>query len=159
MLFDEKEKQGLSKGAMALIFCFLAVVVAALACGGAYTAIQQARLSAAKASLGQIESVFFLAGAKAEESGLAAPAGSFDHLLKSYDEASEASLTPYEKYVLGAMLDNFGTARDFDFALSRYQDGAGMHTRILFFPVRGRTNTATDRYYLMVDGKILENNM
>ncbi len=157
MPVDEKEKHVWSVGIVTLVFACLLVVTVSLCSGAAYTAIQQARLSAAKASLGQIESVFYLAEAKAAQSGFTAPEGSYDHLLKSYDETGDTPLTQYEKYVLGAMLDTFGPNRDFDFALSRYQDGAGMHTRILYFPVRAHTNTGADRYYMMVDGKISEN--
>lgn len=153
----EKEKHSWSISVITLVFACLLVVVISFTSGAAYTAIQNARLSAAKASLGQIESVFYLAEIKAGQSGLTPPEGSYDHLLKSYDEAGDTPLTQYEKYVLGAMLDTFGANRDFDFALSRYQDGAGMHTRILYFPVRGYTNTGADRYYMMVDGKIMEN--
>lgn len=149
----EKEKKELSLAWLVAMVC-TAVVVLALCSGAAYTAVQQARLTAAKASIGQIEAVLLLAEEKAERDGLGAPPETYGSMLKSYDGEFKTDLTPYENYVLNAMLDSFGSGRDFDFAVTRYQDGAGIHTQIYFFPSRGKTDTRLDRHYVMLDGKV-----
>lgn len=138
-----------------VVVCALAVVFT-LACGAAYSGIQQARLTAAKASLGQIESVFYLAERMAADDGLRAP-GAYENVLRSYESSEEgAELSEYEKAVRGYMLDYFGTGREFDFAVTRYGDAGNTHVQVYFFPTRGRTNIGSDRYYVAVDGNIVE---
>lgn len=143
-------------GVWVLILLCLIVVVFTFACGAAYTGIQEARHSAAKASLGHIESVFLLAEARAREQGLTPPEGSYENLLKSYDEADSAALPEYEKFVLNAMLESFGPGRDFDFAVERYQDGPGMRTTIYYFPTKGRTNLGSDQHFILSNGQLLQ---
>lgn len=134
-----------------------AVVIFAICGGAAYTAVQQARLTAAKASIGQIEAVLLLAEEKSLQDGLGPVPEAYENLIKSYDGAAAANLTPYENYILNAMLDSFGPNREFDFAVTRYQDSAGQHLQIYYFPQRGRTDLKIDRYYVMYDGKVSGN--
>lgn len=152
------DRQNLPLAVWVLVVLCLAVVIFALCGGAAYTGIQQARLSAAKASIGQIEAVLYLAEEKAQQDGYGAPPASFENLLKSYDDASGIILSPYEDYVLKAMLESFGPNRDFDFAITRYEDGAGVHTQVYYFPDKGKTDTRKDRYYLLKGGVVTEEN-
>ncbi|MGD9560392.1 MAG: hypothetical protein AB7V55_07290 [Oscillospiraceae bacterium] len=142
---------------VAALLC-VSIVIFTLCSGAAYASVRQANMTAAKASIGQVEAVLNLAQCKAEADGLGAPATSFSTLIKSYDEAGAAVLPEYERYVLSAMLESFGPARDFDFAFSRFEDGAGVHTQVYFFPTRGKTDIKADRYYLFSAGVLSENN-
>lgn len=136
----------------------VATIIFAICGGAAFASIRQARLTAAQASCGQIEAVLFLAEIKAEQNGLGTRPSTFSDLLKSYDTAAETALSPYERFVLQAMMESFGSHRSFDFAVTRFEDGAGVHTQIYLFPVRGRTDVRRDRYYLMADGLVTEYN-
>lgn len=136
-----------------ILVCTSAVIIA-LAAGTAHTGISRARLSAAKASLGHIESVYVLADAAAADNSLRPEAGGAESLIRSYENDSSASA--YEQYVLQVMLEAFGSGRDFDFAVSRFEDASGLHTSILYFPAKGRTNVRKDSYYLMLDGVLVE---
>lgn len=151
---EEQRENNLPVGVWLLILLCAVVVVAAFAGGAAYTGVSQARHVAAKASLGQIESTFLMADRAAADEGLKPPGDGAESLIRSYDTTGGG--TAYEQYVQSAMLDAFGAARDFDFAVSRFEDAAGQHTRILYFPVAGRTDTGRDPYYLMLDGAILD---
>ncbi len=146
----------LPRNAWLLILVCAVAVVFALTGGAAYAGIGQARMAAAKASLGQIESTFLMAEQAAAAENLAPPADGVESLLQSY--ASEGELNAYEQFTLNAMLDAFGPERDFDFAISRFADAAGIHTSILYFPTKGRTNIQKDRYYSMVDNNVTEHN-
>lgn len=137
-----------------LIFACALVVIFAFISGAAYTSVQQARRTAAEASLGQIEAVLALAEKTAEESGLGTPPESYQNLLKSYDTGGNAALPPYERFILNYMMEYFGGARGFDFAVARYLEG----TEIYFFPVKGATNTQTNKYYLLKGGNVTEGN-
>ena len=148
----------MSTGMWILVLVCTGAIILALTSGAAYTGISNARLSAAKASCGQIESVFLLAEKTAQGSGLRPKAENTDNLLKSYEDTEGAALSEYEKFVLDYMLETFGPSRDFDFAVKRFEDGTGVHTQIYYFPVKGRTNLSNDRYYVTTDGKISENN-
>ena len=158
MADEQKKASQPGIGVWLLVIVSIALVIFTLACGAAYTGISSARLTAAKASAGQIESVFLLAEKEAEINDLRPSDGSFDNMLKSYEDTTSSSLSDYEKFLLDSMLDTFGTGRDFDFAIKRFEDGSGVHTQIYYFPVKGRTNTSQDRYYLVTDGIISENN-
>lgn len=136
----------------------MAVIIFAICGGIAYSSIQQARLAAAKASIGHIEAVLLLAEKTAEEEGLGTAPATYSSLLKSYGDSFEPDQTAYEKFVVSAMLQSFGPNRGFDFAITRFQDTAGIHTEVYFFPTKGRTNQKTDRYYLAADGVVTENN-
>ena len=155
---NHEEKKGASTGVWVIVLICVAAVIFALCGGAAYSGIQQARLTAAKASIGQIEAVLYLAEERAEQQGLGTSPGSFSSLLKSYDNASVAMLPDYERAVIDDMLGSFGPARDFDFAISRHEDNTGVHTQIYFFPTRGRVDMKTDRYYLLSAGALSENN-
>lgn len=137
-----------------LIVLAVIAVVTAFAAGAAYTGISQARTVAARASLGQIESTYNLAGRAAADEGLKPEGDGEETLIQSYGSGGEQSA--YEAYVLSAMLDAFGPDRDFDFAVSRYEDLAGTHTRILFFPVLGRTDMGSDPFYVSMDGQLVD---
>lgn len=139
-----------------VVLVCVAAVVLTLAFGAAYTGIESARRTAALANLRQIESVLLLAEKSAEEEGLPSPVAGTEKMLKSYDETSWSELHAYERFLLDYMLDFFGPNRDFDFAVSRYRDAAGQHTYIYFFPVRGKNNLSSDKYYLMLDGNLVE---
>lgn len=152
----DNEKMPVALWGLALV-C-IAAIIFSLCGGAAYTAIRQARLSAAKASIGQIEAVLFLAEDNAEKNGYGPAPAIYGNLLKSYDQSSEASLTEYERYVLKAMLESFGTERDFDFAITRFEDSAGIHTQVYFFPYRGHTDMRRSRYYQMTGGQVVEYN-
>ncbi len=145
-------------GMWVLVLVCMAAVIFALTSGAAYTGISAARLSAAKASAGQIESVFLLAEVAAAETGLRPEEGTVKNVLKSYEDGSGAVLSEYEQYLLDYMMASFGPQRDFDFSVERYEDGSGVHLQIQFFPVKGRTNTGGDRYYMALDGVITEKN-
>lgn len=138
---------------MLAVLC-LAVVIIAICGGIAYTSIQQARFQVARAGIGQVEAVLLLAEKTAEENGMGSPPATFQSLLKSYDSRETISLPAYEKYLLNTMLQILGPQRDFDFAVSRYEDGAGVHTDIYFFPAAGYTDLQRDRYFLLHDGVI-----
>lgn len=150
------DKATFSTAVWALILLCVVVVVFTIACGAAYTGVENARLTAAKASLGHIESVFYLAEQRATAQGLTPPEGSYENLLKSYDSADSANLPDYEKFVLNSMLEIFGPARDFDFAVERYQDGAGMKTTIYYYPVKGRTDNKSDPHYILRGGRLVQ---
>ncbi len=145
-------------GLWILVLVCVSAVILALAGGAAYTGISAARLSAAKASAGQIESVFLMAEMAAAGEGLRPEGGSLQNTLKSYEDGTGASLGEYEQYLLDYMLAAFGPQRDFDFSVERYEDGSGVHVKIQFFPVKGYTSPGSDRYYLALDGVITENN-
>ncbi len=151
------DTKGMSAAVWIIVLVCLSAIIISLAFGTAYAGIQAARTTAAKASLGEIETVFALAEVQAQEAGLTPPAGSYQNLLKSYD-SDTASLTPYERYVLETMLEMFGEQRDFDFAVTRYEDAAGLHTYVYYFPTRGQTDMRTDRYYVMIDNSFEEKN-
>lgn len=155
-MHDEHRENNLPLSAWLLVLACVAAAIIAFSAGTAYTGINQARLVAAKASLGQIESTYLLADRVAADEGLKPPADGVESLIRSYE--SEGKPSAYEQFVLSAMLDAFGANCDFDFAVSRYEDISGTHTRILYFPARGRTDTQKDRYYTMMDGNIVENN-
>lgn len=141
------------------IMAAVAIILFVLCGGAAYTAVKSARLSAARASIGHVEAVLLLAEVRAEQDGLGPPPETYQNLIKSYDDGTGASLTPYENYILAAMLDTFGSARDFDFAVTRYQDGAGLHTQVYFFPYLGQTDMKRSRYYLLQGSTVSENNV
>lgn len=136
----------------------VAAIIFALCGGAAFASIRQARLTAAQASCGHIEAVLALAENRAEQGGLGPRPATYSDLLKSYDTSAGAGLTQYEQFVLQALLEHFGSARTFDFAITRFQDAAGVHTQIYLFPNRGRTDVRRDRYYQMVDGVVTEYN-
>lgn len=158
MLQTSEEKKGAPTFVWVVALVCVGAIIFALCGGAAYASVQQAKVSAAKASIGHIEAVLLLAEKEAEDSGLGAPPAAFSTLLKSYDSAGAAILPEYERTVLTLMLDSFGVGRDFDFAINRFSDGAGAHTQIYFFPVRGKTNVGTDKYYLLSAGQLTENN-
>lgn len=153
-MLTEYKESNLPVGVWLLILLCAVAVVVAFVGGAAYTGISQARHVAAKASLGQIESVYLMADAAAVGEGLKPAGEGEESLIQTY--ASSGSDSAYEQYVRNAMLDAFGAGRDFDFAISRLEDAAGWHTRILYFPVLGRTDTNRDPHYLMLDGDIIE---
>lgn len=158
---EREETKSPVTGVWVLVMICVAAIIMTLACGAAYSGIQKARMTAAKASLGQIELAFFLAENNAVNEGFTAPSGSMERILRSYEDASEAGAfvySTYEKYVLDTMLDVFAPQRDFDFAIRRFQDGTGTHTQVYYFPVKGRTNTQTDLHYVMTDGLVEEKN-
>ncbi|MDL2254218.1 hypothetical protein LJC49_09185 [Ruminococcaceae bacterium OttesenSCG-928-I18] len=152
------QRKGPGAGIWILVIVCMGLVIFTLACGAAYTGISSARMTAAKASAGHIESVFFLAEKTAEENGLRPENETADNLLTSYGDSSDSELSDYEQFVLDSMLDTFGPQRDFDFAIKRFEDGSGVHTQIYYFPVKGLTNLNQDRYYLVTDGILTENN-
>lgn len=136
----------------------VAVVVFSLCGGAAFAGISQARYAAARAGTGQIEAVLHLAEEQAEKNGLGPRPATFTDLLKSYDLSYDEARTPYERYVLERMLDSFGPARSFDFAITRFEDAQGIHTQIYFFPTRGRTDLRADHYYHLSGGVLYEEN-
>lgn len=136
----------------------VAVVCFALSAGAAYSHVREARLSAARASVGQIEATLLLAERYAEENGYGPPPAAYDNVLRSYDTSSNNQLTPQEQYVLSAMLEMFGARRDFDFAVSRVADGSATQTQIYYFPVKGKTDARFDRHYQKIGGKVAEIN-
>ncbi len=157
-----EDTQGQTKtagtGIWLLVLVCMGVVIACLAGGAAYTGISAARLTAAKASAGQIESVYLLADTLARQQGLRPQADSGERLLKSYEDGENTALTEYENFVLTTMLEVLGPERDFDFAISHFEDGSGPHTQVYYFPFKGQTNLSRDRYYFAVDGTIRESN-
>lgn len=154
---ENEKKYSITLVALACASALL--VVFALCSGAAYTAVRQARLSAAAASVGQLEAVLLLAENSAAESGLGSTAGADGQtLLKSYDQSDILSMPDYDKHVLNYMLQYFGNGRSFDFAVSRYQEGTTLRTEIYYFPTKGLTDTKIDRYYLMKDGQVTEKN-
>lgn len=155
-MYEEKESHNLPASVWLIIIICLAIVIFSITSGASYSGIQEARLSAAKASLGQIESTFLLAEHTAADENLKSTGADADNIIQSYDSSVEMS--QYDQYILNAMQDSFGADRDFDFAVSRYEDSAGVHIRVLYFPVRGQTDTRRDRYYLMIDGAVNQNN-
>lgn len=155
-MYEEKENHNLPMSVWIIIIVCLAIVILSITAGASYSGIQEARFAAAKASLGQIESTFLLAEKEAEDEGLKATGDETDSIIQSYD--STAEMSQYDQYILNAMLDVFGSERGFDFAVSRYEDSAGTHIRILYFPVRGQTDTQGNEYYLMIDGAVNQNN-
>lgn len=150
MFEHENNSRNLSPGVWLLILFSSSAIIITLAFGAAFTGIQTARQSAAKASLGHIESVLILAEYKASVNGYGNPGVPFSGMLKSYGEAETEALDAYSQFVLDTMLEVFGEERDFDFAVSRYDDGGG-HTIIYFFPVKGKTDLKTDKYYMLTD--------
>lgn len=142
---------------VAAIIC-ISVVIFSVCAGASFAGINEARLSAANASCGHIEAVMYLAEAEAEKNGLGPRPNAFSDLLRSDDASRGASLTPYERFVLNAMLESFGENRNFDFAVTRFEDSSGVHSQIYFFPNLGRTSSQTDRYFLMNAGVVNEYN-
>ncbi|MDL2293857.1 hypothetical protein LJC60_04415 [Ruminococcaceae bacterium OttesenSCG-928-D13] len=155
---NREEKRTIGMGLWVLSMVCVAVVCFALFGGVAYSGIRQAQLSAATASLGQIESTLLLAERYAEDNGYGAAPRAYDNVLRSYDDSSYTGLTPQEKFVLDTMLDSFGQSRNFDFAITRVEDSSGVQTQIYFFPVKGRTDARRDHHYLLSGGKVLEKN-
>lgn len=152
------EKRNLPATVWLMILACAVAVIFALCAGGAYAGIREAQLTAARASVGHIEAVLLLAEKNAAEAGMGQPPSSYSNLLKSYDDANSANLPDYEKYVLDRMLDSFGPQRDFDFAISRREDGTGRNVEIYYFPSIGRNDTGRDHYYLYSGGQIVEKN-
>lgn len=136
----------------------VAIIVFAICGGAAYTAVGQARLSAARASIGHIEAVLLMSEMRAEKDGLGEPPPAYQNLIKSYDDSSSVIPTSYEKYILTTMNESFGPGRDFDFAVTRYQDSGGSHVQVYYFPNAGRTDMRRDRYYLLTGGVVTEHN-
>lgn len=151
---EQQEKQPIGVWILVIV-CSLAIVFT-LASGAAYAGVNEARLTAAKASVGQIESVFYLAERTVRDDGHTPPEGSYDNLLKSYDDETDTLLSEYERALLDAMLLYFGAGRDFDFAVTRFEDGSGSHTRVYYFPVKGRTDLGRDPYYMTLDGQLTQ---
>lgn len=147
-----------STGVWVLILVCMGAIILALAGGAAYTGISSARLSAAKASAGQIESVFLLAEMAATSNGLPGAGGSLSQPLKSFEDATGTTLNEYEQFLLDNMLAAFGPKRDFDFSVERLEDGNGVHLQIQYFPIKGRTSPTEDRFYVALDGVITEKN-
>lgn len=153
---EHREHRNLPVSIWLLILACVIVVILSLSAGAANTGIRQAQMEAAKASLGQIETTYFYAQYVAENEGLSPSSDTSENLIQSYGDT--AKLGKYERYILNAMLESFGAGRSFDFAISQYEDDSGTHTRVLFFPVKGRTDTFSDHYYMMMDGSVVENN-
>lgn len=153
----ERQPRGLSTGLWLLIVICTGAVALSLACGAAYSGIKSARSTAAKASLGQIESVMLLAEQAAEADGFTPQDGAFTGMLTSYSGSGQ-TLTRYEKYLQETMMTVFGSNREFDFAVTRYEDSGGTHTYLYYFPQKGRTDLKNDRYFLLVDGQFSEHN-
>lgn len=145
-------------GLWVLAIVCVAIIVLSLAGGAAYTAVREAHFSAAKANIGHIEAVMLLAESKAEKDGLGAAPEVYDNVIKSYGDGQAQSLTAYEKYILAFMLDSFGPKRDFDFAVTRYQDASGAYMQVYYFPVAGRTDMKRDRYYVLNGNNVSEKN-
>ncbi len=154
----ENDKRALSVGLWLAALVCLAAVIFALCGGVAFSAIRESRLAAAKAGIGQIEAVLYLAERTAELNGLGPAPTEYGDMLKSYDQASQIELGDYEKYVLTAMLATFGPARDFDFGVVRQRDVSGVQLQVFYFPVKGRTDVSKDRYYSMRGGQVVEVN-
>lgn len=153
------DKKNTNTGLWITALILVAVVCFALCGGVAFSSIRQAELSAAKANLGQIEAVLLLAERYAEDNGYGPAPATYENVLRSYDDTTSiAKLTPQEKYVLDAMLEMFGQSRDFDFAITRITDGAGIQTQIYYFPVKGKTDARIDRHYLQIGDTIAEKN-
>lgn len=153
-----QNRRGASNALWLLALVCVAVTVFALCAGAAYSGIRAARFDAARAHIGQIEAVLLLAEKAAEENGLGQPPEVYENLLKSYDDKTEITISAYERYVLDSMIESFGSARGFDFAVTRFADGAGVHTQVYYFPTRGGTDLRSDHYYLLSDGAVLEKN-
>lgn len=140
-----------------IITCLVAAIFFAILGGAAHTAVKAARFSAAKASIGHVEAVLLLAEVKAQQDGLGPPPETYPNVIKSYGDGTNAALTMYENYILEAMLTAFGPLRDFDFAVSRYQDGAQIYTQVYYFPNIGQTDTKRHLYYLLKNNVVTEN--
>lgn len=154
----DNEERAVKTMPWVLAMVCMAAIIFSLCGGAAFTAVKDARLSAARASIGQIEAVLLLAEKSAQENNYGAPPAVYQNVLKSYDDGAGVILSDYERYVLKTMLDSFGTARSFDFAITRYQQGNSIYTQVYYFPVRGRTDVRTDRYYLMEGSSVTEKN-
>ncbi len=133
-------------------------IIFAVCAGAAHTAVSEASLSAARASIGHIEAVLHLAEKTAEENGYGQASTVYENMLVSYDDDASASLSNHERYVLQTMLESFGEQREFDFAITRYAEGDDDKIQIYYFPVRGRTDVQIDEYYVMQDGQVSRKN-
>lgn len=151
-MMTEKNK-GMSTSTWILLLLAAIVVTATISFGIAYSTINDAKITAAKTSIGQIEAVFNMAQMAAEQENLKVPEnGIIDNTIKSYHSGTGQPLSPYEQYIIDKMMDYFGENRDFDFAISRYQDVSGVNTIIYYFPMRGKTDAKVDKYYLLEKG-------
>lgn len=145
-LHDTEKKSGKATVVLLVGLC-LFVIVLVVCAGAAYTGIQKAKDQAASAHVGYIEAVLLLAERQAADQGLGEAPAVYENMLQSYDNGGNIPMTTYERSVLQAMLERMGTHRDFDFAITRYEDGFGIHTVIYYFPTRGRTDMRRDAYY------------
>lgn len=157
-MHQKDDKKNSATGIWILAIVSVAIMILSLSGGAAYTAVQKARLSAARANIGHIQTALQLAEMQAEQDGLGPPPQTYENLLKSYNDAKSTPLSPYEKYILAHLLDLFGSNRDFDFAVTRYQDATGAHIQVYYFPVAGRTDVKRDRHFIMTGGVITEKN-
>ena len=156
---DKQEGKVIAAGTWILILISVVLLVGVLCAGVAYTEIKNAKVSAAKANLGQIESVFLMAEMQAKQAGLAVPEnGVLENMLKSYSNTGGKTLTPYEQYIQDTMMDYFGNNRSFDFAISRYQDSGGIHIIVYYFPIKGKNDTKNDQYFLVSNGEFSTHN-
>ncbi len=156
---ERREDKGIAVGTWILIVFSAVLLVGVLCAGVAYSEIRNAKISAAKANLGQIESVFLMAEMQAKQAGLSVPEnGIMEGVIKSYSNTGGKTLTPYEQYIQDAMMDYFGNNSSFDFAVSRYQDSGGIHTIVYFFPVKGKNDTKIDQYFLVSNGEFSVHN-
>ncbi len=144
------EKRQLSTGMWIFILICVGVIVFSLCAGAAYGAVQRANESAAKANIGQIEAALLLAEKTAELQGLGQAPSSYSNMIKSYDDTG--ALTEYELYVQRSMMEFFGPARDFDFAVTRGEDIGGTNVEVYYFPQKDQTDTREDEYYHMENG-------
>ena len=136
----------------------VALITLSLAGGAAYTAVREARLSAAKARVEQIGTVLLMAEMKAEQAGLGPAPESYDSLLKSYEGNAGYGLSEHDRFVLAYMLDAFGPGRDFDFAATRFADSGGSHLQIYYFPALGQTDVKRSHHYVLTAGALSEKN-
>ncbi len=158
MYQTENDKRTPSVGLWLAALVCLGAVIFALCAGVAYSAIRQSRLAAARAGVGQIEAVFYLAEKTAEVNGWGPAPAEYGGMLKSYDQASQIDLNEYEKYILAAMLATFGQSRDFDFGVVRQHDAGGVFLQVIYFPVKGQTDASKDRYYTIRGAEVVEVN-